>query len=310
MYRLFLLLLPLLCLSLSACDDDDDVRVQNDVDGPAGTIGINYRFVQDGKFEPAYSALIDALNANPNISIVAEVDHRANAATIGESLPPTRVVYFGNPALGTPIMQSNLQAGLDLPQRMLLYQTDTEGLVLAHTNPQYLASRHGVGAVPALDTIGRALNDLGTLATGSNSMVITSDDVALNEGVTSFTAAGTVDSVYAKLRAALSANANLSIVAEVDHAANATSVGLDLPPAKLVIFGNPRLGTPLLQAEQSIGLDLPQKILVYESAAGEVTVCFNDPGYLAKRHGIDAGLPQIATIRDALTMLARNALSL
>ena len=308
MYRL--LLLPLLCLGLTTCADDDDVVLQNEIDGPAGAIGLNYRFLQDGPLVASYDSLLSALAANPDIVVVAEVDHRANAAIVGESLEPTRVVYFGNPALGTPIMQINQQAGLDLPQRMLLYQTDTKGFVIAHTTSDYLANRHGVGDAPTLATIDRALNELSLTATGISTLVVAGGEVTLNQGVTSFTAAGTVDSVYNNLRTALSANGNISIVAEVDHAANAAAAGLDLPPTRLIIFGNPRLGTPLLQAEQSIGIDLPQKVLVYESAAGEVTVCFNDPAYLAERHGISTTLPEIATIREALTTLSRNALGL
>ena len=102
-------------------------------------------------------------------------------------------------------------------------------------------------------------------------------------------------------------NPNLEIAAEVDHQSNAQSVGLQLRPTRLIVFGNPALGTPLMQASQTIGIDLPQKMLVYEDATGQVFVAYNDPGYLAERHGVPASLDEIGQIRTALGQLAESA---
>lgn len=304
------MLLLLLALSFVSCDDDDGFPELINRNEPDDVAGLNFVEAEDGNLDSIYTTLINSLNANSAISIVAEVDHQANASTTGASLRPTRVVLFGNPNLGTPLMQINPQAGLDLPQKMLVYRADDDDVIVAYNTTDYLADRHGVGAAATLETIQDALSALATNAGGDGIESGDNNDVALNEGVISLTNAGTVDSIYNNLRTAIDSNANLTIVAELDHQANAASVGLELPPIRLIVFGNPALGTPLMEDEQSIGIDLPQKMLVYESADGEVTVCYNDPNYLAERHDVDDDLMELTTIQNALSMLANNALGL
>jgi uncharacterized protein (DUF302 family) len=86
----------------------------------------------------------------------------------------------------------------------------------------------------------------------------------------------------------------------VDHSGEAEIAGLKMPPTKLLIFGNPKAGTPLMLAAPSIALDLPLKILVSEDAAGKTWISYNAPGYLQARHNLPADLlPNIAVI-DAL----------
>ena len=73
----------------------------------------------------------------------------------------------------------------------------------------------------------------------------------------------------------------------IDHREGAEEAGLKLRPTKLVIFGNPKIGTPLMQCSQTLGLDLPQKILIYEDNQGEVHAVFNTKAYLMWRHGVE-----------------------
>lgn len=86
-----------------------------------------------------------------------------------------------------------------------------------------------------------------------------------------------------RLESALQAK-GVGIFARVDHAAGAASVDMLLRPTELLIFGNPKAGTPLMQVNQTIGLDLPLKILAWEDAAGQVWITYNDPRWLAQRH--------------------------
>jgi uncharacterized protein (DUF302 family) len=90
-----------------------------------------------------------------------------------------------------------------------------------------------------------------------------------------------------RLIAAL-AKRNLTVFARIDHAAGAASVGLSLRPTEVVIFGNPKGGTALMQDQQTAGLDLPLKTLVWEAADGEVYLTYNDPHWIAQRHGLGA----------------------
>ncbi len=78
----------------------------------------------------------------------------------------------------------------------------------------------------------------------------------------------------------------LVVVARVDHAGAAQKAGLTLRPTQLLIFGNPKAGTPLMQSAQSIGIDLPLKALAWEDETGQVWLAYNDPAWLAERHGV------------------------
>ncbi len=116
---------------------------------------------------------------------------------------------------------------------------------------------------------------------------------------------------YAALRATIEANPNLKIVLELDHQANAAKKDLVLNATKIIMFGNPLLGTPLMNNNQAIGLDLPQKVLVFEEAPGVVKVSYNNPLALKEKHALDAStdavLQKIAGALDAITDKAIEA---
>ena len=78
----------------------------------------------------------------------------------------------------------------------------------------------------------------------------------------------------------------VKIFARIDQRAEANLVGLTLRPTELIIFGDPKTGTPLMDAYPSLALDLPLKALIYDDATGDVWLCFNSPEYLAERHGL------------------------
>ena len=100
----------------------------------------------------------------------------------------------------------------------------------------------------------------------------------------------------------------LTIFARIDHAAGAAEVGMTLRPTLLLIFGNARGGTPLMQAGQTIGIDLPLKALVHEDAAGKVCLSYNDPGWLAARHGLgEAGAAPVAAMTGLLQAVTAKA---
>ena len=91
----------------------------------------------------------------------------------------------------------------------------------------------------------------------------------------------TIDRLEAMLK-----NKGITVFARIDHAAAAAAVGMPLRPTELLIFGDPTAGTRLMQAEQTIGIDLPLKVLVWEDANGGIWVSYNDPAWLAVRHGL------------------------
>ena len=95
----------------------------------------------------------------------------------------------------------------------------------------------------------------------------------------------------------------MTLLATVDHAANAASVDRELPPTTLFVFGNPDVGTPLMRAARSVAIDLPQKLLVWADGSA-VRVSYNDPTYLADGHGIDGQDDRLEAVGDLLRRLA------
>jgi uncharacterized protein (DUF302 family) len=87
---------------------------------------------------------------------------------------------------------------------------------------------------------------------------------------------------------AVATGAGLQVFVRIDHAANAASVGMDLRPTELLVFGNPQGGTPLMQDRQTSGIDLPVKALAWQDADGKVWLAYNDATWLAERHGLGA----------------------
>jgi uncharacterized protein (DUF302 family) len=113
-----------------------------------------------------------------------------------------------------------------------------------------------------------------------------------------------VDETVARLQAVLQAR-GVKLFKLVDHSGEAASAGLKMPNTKLLLFGNPKAGTPLMLASPSVALDLPLKILVAEDAAGKVWISYNAPTYLQARHNLPLDLlPNIAVIE---TLAAKAA---
>src|SRR5512142_1476941 len=100
----------------------------------------------------------------------------------------------------------------------------------------------------------------------------------------------------------------LTVFAHIDHAAGAAAAGLPLRPTDLLIFGNAKGGTPLMQQAQTIGIDLPLKALVWQDAQGATWLSYNDPAYLAGRHGVgEPAKAAIAGMTAALHAIATTA---
>jgi len=112
-----------------------------------------------------------------------------------------------------------------------------------------------------------------------------------------------VEQTVERLTAVLHAK-GVTLFALVDHSGEAAKIGLTMPPTKLLIFGTPKAGTPLMLAAPSVAIDLPLKILVSEDAQGRAWLSYNSPAYLQERHGVPQGLlPNIAVVET----LARAA---
>jgi uncharacterized protein (DUF302 family) len=96
----------------------------------------------------------------------------------------------------------------------------------------------------------------------------------------------------------------MTVFARIDHAAGAAGVGLTLRPTELIIFGNARGGTPLMQTAQTIGIDLPLKALVWEDAVGNTWISYNEPKWIVQRHNVANAQPIVTKMADLLSAIA------
>ncbi len=109
-----------------------------------------------------------------------------------------------------------------------------------------------------------------------------------------------------RLEAAVKAK-GMTVFARIDHAAGASAAGLSLHPTEVLIFGNARGGTPLMQSVQTIGIDLPLKALVWQDASGDTWLSYNDPAWLAQRHGVGGAETPVGNLTAALDAVAKAA---
>jgi uncharacterized protein (DUF302 family) len=109
-----------------------------------------------------------------------------------------------------------------------------------------------------------------------------------------------------RLEAAIHAQ-GMKVFARIDHAAGASEAGLELRPTEVIIFGNARGGTPLMQSAQTIGIDLPLKALVWEDASGTTWLSYNEPDWIAQRHGVANAEPVVSKMSAALSAMSRKA---
>jgi uncharacterized protein (DUF302 family) len=118
----------------------------------------------------------------------------------------------------------------------------------------------------------------------------------------SFDPKATIDRLEAQIQAR-----GLNVFSRIDHAAGAAETGMQLAPIYLIIFGNAQGGTPLMQSVQTVGIDLPLKVLVWQDAANNTWVSYNEPSWIALRHGVAGAESVIDKMADMLKGIAREA---
>jgi len=128
-------------------------------------------------------------------------------------------------------------------------------------------------------------------------------DKAMNNGIVDKPANHSVDETVEKLKGILQSK-GVALFAMVDHSGEAAKVGMKMPPTKLLIFGSPKAGTPLMLASPSVAIDLPLKILIWEDAQGKAWLSYNSPAYLQQRHSMPAELMENIAVIEALASKA------
>ena len=138
-------------------------------------------------------------------------------------------------------------------------------------------------------------------------MILSAAQAGAADGLITIRSSNAVNATIDRFEAQIKSK-GMTIFARIDHAAGASKAGLALRPTDLLIFGNPKVGTLLMEANQTMGIDLPLKVLAWEDASGVVWLSYNDPSWLAKRHGLDSASTSttdaIGALLDAISRKA------
>ena len=224
------------------------------------------------------------------ISLV--VDHAAAAASVGLELPPTQLVLARPPlAEARALLARSATLGIDLPLKFLVFEDDGE--VRVNANPVgYLVDRHS----PRIDdrllaTLDRSIEKIAPSASGLVTVQSKQD----------------LDSTVESLKRAISSKPGFRIPLVLDYHQLDDRKHQQRDRTRrpiLILFGNPKVGTPLMQVDRRIAIDLPQKFLVWQDKNGAVNISYNDPFFIADRHSVQGEDKRLEAISKALRALA------
>lgn len=237
--------------------------------------------------EDAVDIVADSLERT-GYEIVLIVDHAAGAASEGLDLRPTQVVFARPPwFLERALLKRSSTIGIDLPVKVLVFE-DADGSLQIRFNPiGYLSDRHDINVRdPLLRVLDRATNRL----------------PELDDGLITVPSTRSLEDTAQALQDAITAMGAFRIPLVLDYGDTTTR-----PKPILVVFGNPNAGTPLMQNTQEIGIDLPQKMLIWEDREGDVQITYNDPFFIAKRHNVQGLETLLNNISNALAVFAAAA---
>ena len=285
---------PLFFFLLSCAEKE----IQNSVVEPTGTMLVK----SDKEFDEAYSALLESLERNRDVTVVSELD--LNSSSNSEEGRKSKLVFFANPVMGTPLLQRNQLAGLDLPQHILLFE-DEGDLYAMYNSMKYLKSRFNLKKEKGLEKISRALENFTNAAMGTRTTESGVQEVTAEQGIITVESEQDFEQTHSLILESLK-NADYEILAEVDHSRNAAEAGMNLRPTKLILFELPGQ-KEFLENNPTAGLDFPMKMLVWEGEDGIVKISYNDPDYLQERHQLEETNEKISKTESALENITKTS---
>ena len=250
--------------------------------------------------------LLRVINENENLGLVAYFEHHKMANLKDLVLDKTHTVFFGNPRVGTPLMQKDQLIALDLPQKILTFDQGKDSY-LYRLSTSYLADRYDV-SFSELSKMTFALDGLCQEIADNQNRDMKSPDVKEHQGVVTLKSNKTFDQAVEAIHSQIENEESIKIMAEVDHQKNAASVDMQLRPTYVIMFGNPKAGIPLIQENRSVAVELPMKFLIYEEANGDVKIVYKDMQFLFNRYNLNSKENDGTEINQMLEKIAESAI--
>ena len=219
--------------------------------------------------------------------MVGVINHAANAKNVDLELSPTQLILFRDHRLEKRLLYRSPTVAIDLPQKILVWEDQESGKIkLLYNAAGYLSDRHGIKPRDyLLSHLNKRLMQFGQL----------------DNGLLTIDSEFSVEDTVKKLKTVLLDNG--FFIPFIFEFTGNSHYRHYRNPTQLIIFGNPKVGTPLMQNQQSIGVDLPQKFLVWEDKQGMVHVTYNDPVFIGKRHGLQGLDTMLGNIASRLSEL-------
>jgi uncharacterized protein (DUF302 family) len=218
--------------------------------------------------------------------VATTVDFARTAQWIGKQLRPTTLVIGGSPKASAPIMAASQRAAIDLPQKYLVWQAAGGTVFLAYNSANYVAACAGIDpSNGAMDGLRNGSESIAEAATGSTAPVGDGGSASCAGSLIQKVSNTTVPDAIARYQAAFALNSQPTVLT-VDQAADAASAGTPIPPTELTLTDDATVSVALVGAQQTTGIDLPQRFVAWQDDAGAVHVGHPDIRALAARHQV------------------------
>ena len=229
----------------------------------------------------------DNLSGADALRKVADIDHSRLGHAAGSPMPPARVLMFSDPRLDTALLQLNPLTGLDLPLRILAFeQASDRSAKVIYNAFDYLVSRYRLDAEQTGALRQSYAEAVATVTQGLPGDAFTAfdRDQMQPDGIITIRSPYGFENTLGRVNAVIDSQSDAIRFGVVDFQANARALGIELPPAYLILFGAPGPGGKAMASSPTLGLDaFCQKLLVWQDAAGQTYLSFNDLHDLAER---------------------------
>ncbi len=283
----------ILVLALSACDSGSPITIE--------------------RYESS-DELFQAIDSNvakePSLQKVLEIDHSRLGAQVTSHMPPAKVLIFSDKKLESELLTRNQLAGLDLPLRVLAYESEPNGpSKIIYNSYDYLASRYGLS--PSGVTRSLYENSVSLALSGINPANIAtfSQDQMQPDGIVTLDSPFDFEETYSRVLDVINSLDDSVVFGSIDFQSQVQDFGVDIPPTKLILFGAPGPGAKAMRNAPTLGLDaFCQKFLVWQDDQQVVHLSFNDLLLVAERQDVNKSLP-LRVIAFRLNRTFSNVLS-
>jgi len=259
-------------------------------------------------------ALFDKIDSNigkePLFTKVFEIDHSRLAAQVETYMPPAKVLIFTDKRLESELLKVNQLVGIDLPLRILAYESGPNGQSkVIYNNYDYLASRYGLNPSGLTRDLFEKSMSLALSGISPENVATFSQNQMQPNGIVTLDSPFGFQETFDRVLEAINSQDDTTVFGSIDFQSQVKELGVDLLPTKLILFGAPAPGANAMRSAPTLGLDaFCQKFLVWQDAKNVVHLSYNDLLSIAERHGVSKSIP-LRVIDFRLNRTFGNALS-